>query len=184
MKKLRDEDEAQLYCTPPHITEALLTREKFHGMIWEPAAGRGHIANVFRPTYPNIFASDLNDWGYWPCCIEDFLTSTREADNIVTNPPYKLKVEFLARAKMLARRKVAMLMPVDVEYSVDFFQNHKADSTFPWKALYGFVQAVPWPNLRGFWNRMRVGWFVFERGYEGPVVRQSIMFRKITSSPY
>ncbi len=180
MKKLLAEDAAQHYCTPPHITEALLRREKFPGTIWEPAAGKGHIVQVLRPTYPNIFASDKYDYGFQPCWIEDFLTSSTQTDCIVTNPPYMFKVEFLAQAKLLARCKIAMLLPVDVEYSVDFFSNHKADSEFPWKALYGFVQAVRWPNLRGKWNRLRVGWFVFERGYEGPVIRQSIMFRKIT----
>ena len=176
-----DEDQAQLYCTPPHITAALLKREQFPGTIWEPAAGQGHIVQVFRPSNPNIFASDKYDHGFRPCRVEDFLTSTRQADNIVTNPPYKFKVEFLARAKMLARRKIAMLLPVDVEYSVDFFDNHKADRNFPWKALYGCVQAVPFQNLRGFWGRIRVGWFVFERGYEGTVIRVPIKFRKIAA---
>ena len=175
-----DDDQDQLFCTPTHITDALLNREQFQGTILEPAAGMFHIVRALQAHgYADILAADIKDRGVGPCRIEDFLTSTIVVDNIITNPPYKLKGRVPGQAKLLARRKIAMLLPVDVEQSVDFFRNHRRDTNFPWKALYGFVQAIPWENLRGPWWRMRCGWFVFERGYEGPVIRESIMFRKI-----
>ena len=75
MSKLMNEAEwlKELYCTPPHIVKALLKRERFPGMIWEPAAGQGHIVKVLLECgYRDVVASDLNDWGFRPCRIEDF----------------------------------------------------------------------------------------------------------------
>ena len=59
------EHQKRLYCTPPHITKALLKREFFPGTIWEPAAGKGHIVQVLRECgYTDVVASDINDWGF------------------------------------------------------------------------------------------------------------------------
>ena len=72
---------ARLYCTPPHITKSLLKREYFPGSIWESAAGRGDIVRVLRDcNYTDIYASDINDWGFEPCWIEDFLKSASSSE--------------------------------------------------------------------------------------------------------
>ena len=59
------EHRQRLYCTPAHVVRALLEREKFPGIIWEPAAGKGHIVRALRSYgYRDVVASDLNDWGF------------------------------------------------------------------------------------------------------------------------
>ena len=181
MSKLMNEVERQerLYCTPPHIVKALLKREPFAGTIWEPAAGKGHIVTVLTQCgYTDVLASDLNDWGLPHCEIGDFLVSTKEADCIITNPPFDLKAEFLVRAKVLARRKIAMLLRVDFECSMAFLKAHATDRRFPLKAVYSFPQAIPWVNIPKSGGKMHVAWFVFERGYRGNVIRKPIIFRK------
>ena len=182
MSKLMDdyENKKQLYCTPPHITKALLKREVFPGMIWEPAAGRGHIVRVLRECgYTEIVCSDINDWGFDGCRIEDFLTTTRKCDCIVTNPPHdRLMPKFVAKAKLLARHKIAMLLPVQFEHTVEYVGNHLADADFPWKAEYTFPQTIRWENVHEHHGYIKHAWFVFERGYRGPVIREPIMFRR------
>ena len=144
----------QLYCTPPHIVKALLKRERFPGTIWEPAAGQGHIVKLLLECgYRDVIASDLTDWGFRPCRIGDFLTSTFSSDSIITNPPFKAKLEFLAQAKQQARYKIAMLLPVTVEYPKGF-QQHDSDEHFPLKAIYSFPQSIGWLNVKSPGGKM------------------------------
>jgi len=69
-----------------------------------------------------------------------------------------------------------MLLPVDFEYTTGFTDHHECDPDFPWKALYAFPQAISWLNLKNAGGKIRFGWFVFERGYQGEVLRQKIRF--------
>ena len=182
MSKLMNEAERlkELYCTPPHIVKALLKRERFRGTIWECAAGQGHIVKVLLECgYRDVVASDLNDWGFRPCRIEDFLTSAASSDCTITNPPFKVKLPFLAQAKGQTRYKIAMLLPVTVEY-LKGFQQHDSDQHFPLKAIYSFPQAIGWLNMKNPGGKMYFAWFVFERGYRGPVLREKIRFQRNT----
>ena len=173
------EKKARLYCTPPYITKALLKREYFPGIICEPAAGRGDIVKTLRDcNYTDICASDITDWGFAPCKIEDFLKSNHETDCLVTNPPFHLKAEFLEHAKRLARHKIALLLPVEFEYTMTFIHKHESDALFPWTALYAFPQSIRWLNLNDAWGKVHMAWFVFERGYSGDVHREKIRFKR------
>lgn len=127
--------------------------------------------------YGHVVASDINDWGF-PCCVEDFLASRRQADCIVTNPPFDLKKQFLTQAKRLARHKIAMLLPYDFECTVAFLNDHADDAEFPLKAVYGLPQAIPWHNVSSTWGRIKHAWFVFERGYSSDVIREYITFSR------
>lgn len=172
------EHRQRLYCTPAHVVRALLEREKFPGIIWEPAAGKGHIVRALRSYgYRDVVASDLNDWGFRAGRIEDFLTSTTRADCLITNPPFDLKFQFLLQAKRLASHKIALLMPIDVEYLKRFIP-HEFGRDFRWKALYAFRQAIPFRNMNETWGKIKMAWFVFERGYGGPQRREKIPFRR------
>jgi hypothetical protein len=173
------EREKRLYRTPSHITKALLEREIFLGSIWESAAGKGDLATVLRECgYNDVRASDIHDWGFRPCGIEDFLTSKNRFDCLVTNLPYNLKWKFLAQAKRLIRHKIAMLLPLEAEYTKTFARLHQSDHNFPWKALYSFLERIPWVNLKNPGGKIKFGWFVFERGYRGSVLRETISFRR------
>jgi hypothetical protein len=186
MSKMNDDERrAGLFCTPPHIVKALLKREIFLGSILDPAAGKGDIVKVLLACgHHNIMAADKHDWGYRPCRIEDFLTSTTNADNIVMNAPFHLddcrsiKFKFLAQAKRLARRKIAALFPVSFELTIGFIRHHERDLDFPLKAIYVFPQTIRWLNNSNHGGKMRFAWFVFERGYTGPVRRKTVIFRK------
>ena len=160
-----------LFRTPPHIVKALLKREQFAGSVHDPAAGHMDLVRVLAECgYPDVIASDKHPWIGEGCRIEDFLTSTMQADNIVTNPPYHLpdcpniKLKFLTQAKRLARYKIAMLLPVTFEYTMGYIHHHEHDQDFSLKAVYAFPQTIPWINDPTPGNKMRFAWFVFERG--------------------
>jgi hypothetical protein len=59
-----------------------------------------------------------------------------------------------------------------------FIEHHEADAEFPWKAIYAFPQSIRWLNVNDAWGKLQVGWFVFERGYGGEVIREKIRFRR------
>jgi hypothetical protein len=85
IKRFADLDGPDFFRTPAWATYALIDNEKFSGEIWESACGDGAMSRV--KTGCSISSSDLHDRGYGDVGI-DFLTAKRQAENIVTNPPY------------------------------------------------------------------------------------------------
>ena len=108
-KRSADLNGPDFYQTPRWATFALIDNEKFSGDVREPACGDGSMSKVLEETGCAVFSSDLYDRGHGQVGL-DFLTSTRYADNIITNPPYNCAEGFVARGVTLARRKVAMLL--------------------------------------------------------------------------
>jgi hypothetical protein len=108
-KRFADLDGPDFFPTPPWATFALIDNEKFNGAIWECACGDGTMSRVLEETGCAVLSSDLYDRGYGEVGL-DFLTSTRCADNIVTNPPYNCAEGFVASGVKRARRKFALLL--------------------------------------------------------------------------
>jgi hypothetical protein len=96
------------YPTPPEVTRALLSVEKFEGQILEPACGDGAMSRVLEDAGYSVTSADLVDRGYGNGA-RDFLMEQEKVENIVTNPPFKLVEAFIYQATALARRKVAIL---------------------------------------------------------------------------
>jgi len=94
MKRFADLDGPDFFPTPRWATFALIDNEKFSGNIWECACGDGTMSKVLEETGCTMLNSDLHDRGYGEIGL-DFLTSTRYADNIVTNPPYNCAEDFV-----------------------------------------------------------------------------------------
>ena len=106
-----DREENDFYPTPDNATQSLLDRQKFDGNIWECACGNGAMSKLMIKEGYDVYSSDLIDRGYGETGI-DFLQSTKQVDNIVTNPPFNLATEFTTHAFTLARKKVVMLSKV------------------------------------------------------------------------
>ncbi|MBR1193211.1 hypothetical protein [Bradyrhizobium sp. AUGA SZCCT0160] len=109
MKRFADLDGPDFFPTPAWAVEALMDNEPFEGQIWEPACGDGTMAKVLGSRGNDVIASDLYDRGYGEVGI-DFLSCGREADNIVTNPPYNAAEGFLRVGLSSSKRKVALLL--------------------------------------------------------------------------
>lgn len=109
MKRFADLDGPDFFPTPKWATYALIDNEKFAGEIWESACGDGAMSHVLETTGCGVHSSDLYNRGFGEIGI-DFLTSKRQADNIVTNPPYNSAEGFVATGLKSARKKFALLL--------------------------------------------------------------------------
>lgn len=90
-----------VYETPYSMTQALLNRERFPRLILEPACGPGAIVRVLSENGHDVHAYDAET---------NFLAEDRHFRAIITNPPYSLADEFVAKAQELRPRKFAMLL--------------------------------------------------------------------------
>lgn len=105
-----DRPASDFYPTPEHITEALLTRERFEGVVWEPACGEGDMARVIEKHGYTVRSTDLFDHGYGAAGID--FTKQASIDpqirSVITNPPFKLAEQFIQTCKRLGVPKYAM----------------------------------------------------------------------------
>jgi hypothetical protein len=78
----------------------------------EPAANRGHMVRALADYFDQVVASDVSDYGAgFP--IEDYLFPGDPAEDVdwtITNPPFRLAEEFIAKAMDTSRNGVAMLV--------------------------------------------------------------------------
>jgi hypothetical protein len=133
--------------TPPWATRALLehvlTKSDWTGRTcMEPACGAGHMAKVLKEYFPQVSASDAYGYGYGS--IRDFLRHPLETDSvdwIVTNPPFRLSEEFVARALRVASRGVAILARTTFIESVGRYRN--LFSSHPPMVFAQFSERVP-----------------------------------------
>lgn len=168
-----DREENDFYPTPSFVTEALMAREQFIGNVLEPACGDGSMSRVIEKYNP-VVSYDLIYRGYGSGS-RDFLKSPYLSySNVITNPPYKLALEFVNTSKLVADKKIAMFLKttfLEGERRYSMFQ----DRDFPLKRVYQFCRRV---NLYKNGQSMRRGkkiasgmiafaWFVWERGYRG-----------------
>jgi len=107
-----DREKDDYYPTPPAAISALLAVERFDGRILEPCCGDGAISRVLEEAGYEVHSTDLIDRGYGVGGL-DFLSPAYPAtgcENIVTNPPYRLALEFVEKSLSLTSGKVAMLL--------------------------------------------------------------------------
>jgi len=155
------------YRTPPEATHALLDRERFDGIIWEPACGDGAICSVLAERGYDVLATDLIDRGYGEGG-HDFFSSPYTAQNIVTNPPYKFAERFVRHALDRTTGKVAMLL------KLQFLEGVKRKALFeqtPLRTVYVFSKRLSMyrnGDRDGYYTGMiAFAWYVWEHGYQG-----------------
>jgi methylase of polypeptide subunit release factors len=121
------DDSLDYFPTPPWATRALLeiVLAQLDGvdalsrqLVWEPACGEGHIAEVLLERFRAVMPTDIHDYGYGAhefdflgahAAAADFLCEP--VDWIITNPPFAEKTEdFVLRALDIARVGVAMFV--------------------------------------------------------------------------
>ena len=98
------------YPTPPEAVEALMQKEDFLQNVWEPACGDGAISRRLELHGFNVVSTDLNDFGFGSTKIDFLLEQKALADQVITNPPFKLANQFVHQCQRLKIRKYAMLL--------------------------------------------------------------------------
>jgi hypothetical protein len=165
-------EENDFYPTPHHAIKSLLDRHHFDGSVWEPACGDGAISNVLLSEGFYVESSDLIDRGFGEVGI-DFLQTDRKIDNIITNPPFNLALEFVDHAKKCADQQIAMFLKTTFLEGAKRYGMFK-DTKFPLARMYQFCKRV---NLyKGCETRdkskissgmIAFAWFVWDKEHEG-----------------
>ena len=114
-QRVEQADSLDDFPTPPWGTRAFLSHyfakdEVADLSVWEPACGRGHMAQVLAEYFGTVRASDVANYGYGE--VQDFLTGlsgVKSVDWVVTNPPFRLAEDFFERGRQVARKGVALL---------------------------------------------------------------------------
>lgn len=96
------------FYTPSWITDLLLKHiDVFQKIVLEPASGEGHISEVLFSKGAYVYSRDIKGG-------QDFLKVDQEdeaIDCIITNPPFSLKDEFIAKCIEIGK-PWALLLPV------------------------------------------------------------------------
>jgi hypothetical protein len=108
-KRNADLDGSDFYPTPTWATYALIDNERFQGPIWEPACGDGSMSEVLSETGNPVISSDLYDRGYGEIG-HDFLNTSRQHQNVITNPPFHSAEGFVRAGLNSAQGKLALLL--------------------------------------------------------------------------
>lgn len=104
------------YPTPGRLTQALIDRVPIGGIVLEPCAGTGQIADVLwqHPAVSHVLLNDIDPGygigGHNAADPGSYLWTAGSVDWIVTNPPFKLAMPILANAWGAARVGVAFLL--------------------------------------------------------------------------
>ena len=155
---------SDLYETPYSMTIQLLEKEKLFGTILEPACGNGAIVKI-------IGQCEKYD------IEKDFLKEIRMFDTIITNPPYSLALEFIQKAKQIAKKKIIFLLPLSYLHGKKRYDLIYSDKVFPLARIYVFTR---YPMLgdklredgKYHTGMMVYAWYVWEKGYCGkPIIK-------------
>lgn len=106
------------YQTPPSMTQQFLqVLSVAEFPVLEPARGKGAIENVIRSEYPGkqVEAYDIVEG-------VDFLEEKRQFQEIITNPPFSLSIEFILKCKEVATSRFSLLMPIDYLHGIDRYR--------------------------------------------------------------
>lgn len=153
------------YETPAWVTKALRPHIPPPGIIWEPAAGAGKMADVLRDWECPVIVSDI-DAG------QDFLRSslpTPIPDSIITNPPYLLATEFIEQAiSFMAHSKglVAMLLRADFDHAPSRGHLFANSSIFSKKVV--LTKRIRWFEGTKGSPSFNHAWFIWDWRHSGP----------------
>jgi hypothetical protein len=155
------------YQTPRRAIEALLSVEKFDGLMWECACGAGAISSVLEEHGYTVVSSDLIDRGFGVGGVDFLKQEYVAAPNIVTNPPFNRSLEFVLHARRLATVKTAILCrTLWLESSVRYSKLFEADRP---ARMWQFSKRLPMMHREG-WTGVKstpaiaYAWYVWDRG--------------------
>jgi len=134
-----------------------MRREKFEGIVWECACGSGTMLKVIEKYNP-CFGTDI-------LTGVDFLLEKKMVDNIITNPPYKLALEFASKGLVLASQKLALFL------RLNFLEGQSRYAFFkhtPLKVVYVFSkrQTLSATGIKTG-GTIAYAWYVWDKNYNG-----------------
>jgi len=170
------------YSTPISMVEQLLQVETSFFIrkerTLEPAAGEGVLAKVLKDQgFKAITSYDLNQGQF----RRDFLKETRMFPQVITNPPFKLALAFIKKAKLISRR-FAFLLPLSYLHGQERYEEVYQDQEFPLRRVHVFTRYPMlgdpvWPDGKYRTGMIALAWFVWgERKAKESTIRPEIRF--------
>lgn len=177
-----EREENDYYATQPKAVRILLDNENFSDIVWEPACGGGHIADVLKDYGYNVRVSDLVDRGYPGTEVIDFLSVANNKTNcydIITNPPYKYAKEFVEKSLDISEdgTKIAMFL------KLQFLEGQARKELFltnPPKVVYVSSSRLGCAKNGKFKvgkngelaieSAVAYAWFVWQKGFKGDTI--------------
>lgn len=131
-RRVEPHDSLDDFPTQPWATRALieyvLKPDRVRDLTaWEPACNRGHMAKPLGEYFKTVRSTDIHDYGWeGQESVEDFLFADleKQANWIITNPPFRLAEQFIDRAfKVRGWLGTAMIVRTSFLESVGRYQN-------------------------------------------------------------
>ena len=164
-----DREKNDYYATDPEAVVSLMKIENLNSNIWECACGEGHLAKELIKAGYSVKCTDLIDRGFGMGGV-DFLKETEPFNgDIVTNPPYSLAKEFIAKAHEIIQtgNKICLIM------KLQFLEGEKRKKLFeeyPPKTVWVSSCRIKHGINGDFSNAnsmMATAWYVWEKGFKG-----------------
>lgn len=116
-RRVEPHDSLDDFPTPPWATRAVCEKlEIIFGpmrkkVCREPAANRGHMVAPLKEYFAEVHASDVHDYGAG-FAVHDYLMPIPEdqVDWTISNPPFRLAEQFIAKGLRQSRQGVAMIV--------------------------------------------------------------------------
>lgn len=170
-----DRSKNDFYPTPEPATIALLNRETFPGVVWEPTAGKGHISNLLLEYGYTVYTSDIHDYGIKYNTFKDFFDFRGlppGVKSIITNPPYLIKTprriaveDWIQRAFDLGVEKTAFFLRTT---SLGGIKRSSILENCGFSTMYQFRERLDIDREGGpIKSMIDYAWYVFERDYTG-----------------
>lgn len=170
-----DPNALDYFPTPPFATRALLCdvlRVKpgeWGSLVWEPAAGGGHMSEVLKEFGAKVWTSDVHDYGNLDAVGSfvgegaDVANCPRHPDWVITNPPFNLALDFALRGLDETMIGVALLLRSVWSEGGDRYR--RLFSVNPPSTIAQFCDRVP--MVKGRWDpkantATSYAWFVWD----------------------
>lgn len=172
---LTEREKDDFYATEPKAIELLLEKESLNKNIWECANGKGHLSDVLINNGYDVFKSDIiNRNGDKETKIIDFLEIEERPINdsfdIITNPPYKIALDFCKKGLELLQDGEKMAMFLKIQFLEDQ-ERYKFFKENPPKKIYVASKRLNCAKDGDFdkykSSAVCYAWFVWEKGFKG-----------------
>jgi len=172
-------DHSDFFPTYHALTRLLLEKKEFNktDKFMEPCAGAGDISKILKENgYNNILEYDILPRREGIQKI-NFLEAENLApvNNIITNPPFKMSIEFMCKCAELATNTIIMLWPLDYLHGVERFTKFYENGIngFKLKTVFAFVRRPLFDAKFHPAGKMPTGatsfaWFEFKKDHNVP----------------
>ncbi len=156
------------YATDPKAVKLLLEKEKFSSIILEPSCGEGHISRVLLDNGYAVKSSDLINRGFGE--VQDFFEKDEFNGDIITNPPYKMALDFVKHSLNIIQEgnKVAMFLKLQFlegKARKEFYKNNPPKKIYVASGRLNCAKNGKFEEFKS--SAVAYAWFVWEKGYQG-----------------